>query len=167
MRAWKLFKKRWLKIEEDLSPLVLCVFVTSIRVCVWELIREIEPFFAFIWYNLGTLPHSIFLVEILLSSLKFSRSFTIMAVFKPIGACLEGKEVIFWRALSFSAHGMHYRCPRFLLQRLSIQWRVWQLRTTILCRLLLIFCWFTTSCLFFFFLTEYIWFDFIKSNIPF
>ena len=51
----------------------------------WELMREIKHF----------LPSysGIFLVEILLSSLRFSRSFIIIAVFEPLRACLEDKEV--------------------------------------------------------------------------
>ena len=32
-----------------------------------------------------------------------------MAVFEPLEACLKSKEAVFWQALSFSVHGIHYR----------------------------------------------------------
>ena len=54
--------------------------------------------------------------------------------------------------------------PRFLLQRLSVLWQSWQLRTIVLCGLLMIFCWYYNQ-LSLFFLTKYSGFDFIKSNI--
>lgn len=81
-----------------------------------------KTFFAFIQYSPDTLPRGIFLVEILLSSLRSSHSFIIMAVFEPLRACLEGKDVFFF---CYRDHLLHVAyataSPRFILQRLSAQ----------------------------------------------
>lgn len=63
-----------------------------------------------------------------------------MAVFEPLGVCLESKEAVFWRVLHWVQVAYVVGGPRFLLQRLFVQWQAWQLRITVFCGLLMIFC---------------------------
>ena len=60
-------------------------------------------------------------MAIFLSFMKFSHPFIIMTVFKPLGACLKGKEAVFGGFYCFVYMVYTAGGPRFFLQGLSKQ----------------------------------------------